>query len=377
VKVKTRPTEARADLGYQPEPYEDDDEDTVTCPGCGRGNAADSSYCDQCGLSLPDAQAYSAGDDETVTCPHCSLMNDDDASYCDQCGTRLAGRDDVVVGAEPVPDEEETGRSRPQAPPRTNLLRARVGRGALEVRTNTAGEPTELYGIFSRFNEWYEIDSWWEGRFLERVLPGAFAETITNDRGAMRVLYDHGYDPMLGNKPLGPIRTLEEREEGPYYEVPLLDTDYNRDFLVPALMGRCLNGEIAGSQLGASFRFEVLEEQLVRQPKPSSFNPEAIPERSIVRAKVYEFGPVTFPANEGASAGARSLSDSFVERLVGDPRFLASFTDRVGPKVAGRILDSIPAEHRNALKRRGDQERTDRQQRLRRRARALLHTAAA
>jgi len=38
-------------------------------------------------------------------------------------------------------------------------------------------------------------------------------------------------------------------------------------------------------------------------------NPDAIPERTILQTQVFEFGPVTFPAYEGASAGVRSLTD--------------------------------------------------------------------
>ena len=35
----------------------------------------------------------------------------------------------------------------------------------------------------------------------------------------------------------------------------------------------------------------------------------AFPERMIRETQVFEFGPVTFPAYEGASAGVRSLTD--------------------------------------------------------------------
>jgi hypothetical protein len=40
----------------------------------------------------------------------------------------------------------------------------------------------------------------------------------------MRVLFQHGNDPQVGDKPLGPIETLSEDARGGYYEVPLLDT---------------------------------------------------------------------------------------------------------------------------------------------------------
>src|SRR6266498_1188698 len=32
--------------------------------------------------------------------------------------------------------------------------------------------PGTLFGHFSTFNDWYQIDSFWEGKFLERIAPG-------------------------------------------------------------------------------------------------------------------------------------------------------------------------------------------------------------
>ncbi len=259
------------------------------------------------------------------------------------------------------------------SPPRDNLIRARLGKG-VALRA-AEGEPLgELYGMFSEYNTWYEVDSFWEGHFFERVLPGAFKDTIANDRSAMRVLFDHGMDPHLGGKPLGPIRDLEDTAEGPQYAVPLYDTSYNRDDLLPLLRGTLMSGEDAGSALGASMRFSVQEDQWNRSPKATKRNPDRIPERSIVRAKVYEFGPVTFPANAGATASARSLSDEWLARLVSDDRFSAEFAERVGEKVARRVLDSVPPELRDAMLSRAPAE-TRRVEQLRRRARALLATA--
>jgi len=71
---------------------------------------------------------------------------------------------------------------------------------------------------------------------------------------------------------------------------------------------------------GSSMRMRVLEEQWDDEPKASDHNPKGIPERTILRVRVPEFGPVTFPANpdasaEMASAAVRSLTDQFYERL--------------------------------------------------------------
>jgi HK97 family phage prohead protease len=163
---------------------------------------------------------------------------------------------------------------------------------------------------FSRFNVWYEVDSFWEGLFLERTLPGAFKQTIREDRPQMRVLFNHGMDFSLGDRVLGPIDDLREDADSPVGEVPLFDTSYNRD-LLPGL---------EAGVYGSSMRMRVLGEKWDDEPGASDHNPKGIPERSISRVRVYEFGPVTFPANpdataEMASAGVRSLTDQFYERL--------------------------------------------------------------
>jgi HK97 family phage prohead protease len=162
-----------------------------------------------------------------------------------------------------------------------------------------------LSGHFSAFNNWYRVSSMFEGNFIERIAPGAFGKTITEDRSGMRVLYDHGFDPSVGNKVLGPIRELREEDEGGYYEVPLFDTSYNRD-LLPGLRA---------GQYGASFRMKVEDDEWDDEPRSAEHNPEAVPERTITRAKVMEFGPVTFPANPQASASVRSATDQFYSRL--------------------------------------------------------------
>lgn len=369
---------ARQQLGYQPAPYHQDADETVDCPDCGRGNDTDASYCDQCGMQLTPSTEYSAGADEDVTCPNCECVNDDDAEYCDQCGIRLTGRDDVTVGGESEPGVGDEYDSRH---PRSNLLRARPLGSLLRSDEPDSPSGVTLCGYFSEFNTWYEIDSFWEGTFMERVAPGAFADTIANDRDGMRVLFDHGMDWNLSFKPLGPITVLEERDEGPYYEVPLYDTDYNRDFLIPVLRGQLMTGETVGSGLGASMRFQVQEDQWNSKPKASKTNPQALPERTILRAKVLEFGPVTFPANAGATAGLRSRSDVFMARLAGDGRFLAAFTERVGVKVAQRILAEVPEDLRAAMQRGEppappvDPVVAARRELLRRRARAIIVTA--
>ena len=55
-----------------------------------------------------------------------------------------------------------------------------------------------------------------------------------------------------------------------------------------------------------------MKEEFLDKPKVSAMNPRGLPERTVSEAAVREFGPVTFPAYEGATAGLRSMTDEFI-----------------------------------------------------------------
>ena len=176
---------------------------------------------------------------------------------------------------------------------------------AIECRAaeDPAAMPT-MVGHFSTFGDWYEVDSWIEGHFLESVGKGAFTKTIAEGRDQMKSLFDHGQDPQIGNKVLGPIEDLRVDKIGPAFAVPLFDTSYNRD----------LRPGLEAGVYGSSFRFTVEKDAWNREPDASAYNPKALPERTITEARVFEFGPVTFPANPNATAGVRSTTDTFYQR---------------------------------------------------------------
>lgn len=178
----------------------------------------------------------------------------------------------------------------------------------VELRADAAEDPNSLGLLeirFSAFDVWYRIESFWEGEFMERTSPGAFKQTIREDQAAMRSLFDHGFDPQIGNKVLGPIRSLTEEKDSPLGQVPLFDTSYNRD-LLPGLKA-CV--------YGSSFRMRVREEKWNDEPNPSETNPKGLPERTITNVRLFEFGPVTFPANPEATASMRSATDHYMELL--------------------------------------------------------------
>jgi HK97 family phage prohead protease len=205
------------------------------------------------------------------------------------------------------------------APPKEGLLRANFNVAelrAVELRAEGEGEGDApsgpvMAGYFLVFDQWTEIKSYYEGNFLERFAAGSAKKTIRDNREAMRVLFQHGYDYAIGDKPLGPINELREEGEGVYYEVPLLDAAYVREEVLPGL---------EEDLYGASFRFRVIREEIDEEPGVSDHNPQGLPERTIKEVQILEFGPVTFPAYEGASAGVRSMRPrDLIDGLARDP----------------------------------------------------------
>lgn len=231
-----------------------------------------------------------------------------------------------------------------QRPPKDGLERTRTP--GLEVRAVSDGSMPTLFGYFLRFDEWTEINSLYEGRFMERITSGAASKTLSENRDGIRILFNHGYDPQIGEKPLTKPELTEDKS-GVKYEGELFDTSYNRD-LVPAL---------EAGVLGASFCFRVVQETWNEEPGPSPSNPLGLPERTLTEIGISEGGPVTFPAYEGATAGVRSTTDArLAKRLVrgGSPDLEEEFAVWVksDPKRTAAILAGVTesgAEDRKAI----------------------------
>lgn len=199
-------------------------------------------------------------------------------------------------------------------PPRDNLARAVYPGAELQAAEKEDGPPI-LRGYFSVFNDWYPVDSVFEGKFMESIAPGAFAKAMQESKRSLQALYDHGQDQLIGRKPLGPIKGMGEDERGAWYEVELLDTSYNRD-LLPGLRS---------GVYGSSFRFNVVKDDFDPAPQRSAYNPDQLPERKIREVKLLDIGPTPFPVNPAADAGVRSMTDELViSQLARDPERLRS-----------------------------------------------------
>ena len=219
----------------------------------------------------------------------------------------------------------------------------RYALSAPSVRAEQADGPEGvLFGHFSVFNRWYEIDSPWEGNFMERVAPGTFRRTFAED--VQRCWFEHGYDSTVGRMSLGAIDTLREDGTGAYYEVRLFDS-------VPGLLREGLEA----GEYGASFRMRITAEEVNSDPGVSDHNPRGIPEVTITEVRCPEFGPVSIGASPHATANLRCATDQFYERMrSADPdayeraRSAADLTDPVesAPGGAGGEGEETPIHGR-------------------------------
>jgi HK97 family phage prohead protease len=205
--------------------------------------------------------------------------------------------------------------------PREDLFRSTP---PLEVRSAEDGRMT-LFGHFSVFNRWTEIDSIFEGRFMERIAPGAFSKTLKESGSRAKIMWNHGCSDLLRDVLIAKPLVAREDERGGYYEAELFRG-------LPEWLYEGLRENV----YGASFRFGAVREEWVDHPERSEHNPEGLPERTVTEARVPEWGPVSWPAYDDATAMVRSLSDRFHD--------LSTPTDRaalVAPGPAGAATPSI------------------------------------
>src|SRR5690242_8469844 len=93
-------------------------------------------------------------------------------------------------------------------PPKDGLVRA--ARPGLEVRAAEEGKMPILTGYFLRFNEPTVIDSIFEGKFVETIAPGAAKKTLAENGESIKILFNHGHDPSIGEKALARPNLIED-----------------------------------------------------------------------------------------------------------------------------------------------------------------------
>jgi len=183
-----------------------------------------------------------------------------------------------------------------------------------------AGDGLTLDGYGAVFNRETIIDSW-EGRFKERIAPGAMKKSFREN--PPRVQFDHGHHPLIGSIPIGSIEDAREEvdpvlapEGGAHIIARLHD-----NWLIQPVRDAIASGSIDGM----SFRFSVVSEQwhdhegkritdedvlrgLLRRTWMEDVPDAELPVRTLKELRVPEVGPVVWPAYTDTSVGVRSLT---------------------------------------------------------------------
>lgn len=180
------------------------------------------------------------------------------------------------------------------------LLRRSVPFTITRADDDDDGDGLTLEGYAAVFNTPTRIDSW-EGRFDEVISPGAFAKTIKER--SPKLQFDHGTHPLLGSLPLGRIDTLKEDDEGLFVRARLSD-----NWLIEPVRDAIRDGAVDGM----SFQFKAIRDEWDEDDDLE------VPLRTLKEVRLYELGPVVFPAYEETSVGVRSEKVAELRSLLQD-----------------------------------------------------------
>jgi len=190
---------------------------------------------------------------------------------------------------------------------KTNVIERRAIK--TEVRVSRIDGASKIVGYASVFYDKdddgteFEI---FEG-FVERIMPGAFDRAI-RERDDVRALFNHAPDNMLGRTEPGTLRLSVDRR-GLRYEIDLGNTIIAKD-----VAEHIERGDVTGS----SFSFAVTDQETRTE--------DEVDIREITGVRLFDVGPVTYPAYEATTTGTRAMATELRSILAGkrvDRRSLA------------------------------------------------------
>jgi HK97 family phage prohead protease len=160
-----------------------------------------------------------------------------------------------------------------------------IGPALGEIRVAEEDGP-KLTGYAAKYGVWTDL-----GWFKEKIKAGAFDEVLkTSDA---RALKNHDPNLLLGRESSGTLR-LASNSVGLKFEIDVPDTTTGQDALEEVR-----RGDLAG----CSFSFTIPEDGTEWVEKAGQ-----LPERTILRVdRLFDVGPVTFPAYEETTVIARSV----------------------------------------------------------------------
>jgi HK97 family phage prohead protease len=160
-------------------------------------------------------------------------------------------------------------------------------RADLAVRQRMTDDARQVRGYAAAYYDGSEETEFtlWEG-VVERIIAGAFDRAVKEDD--VRALFNHDPSEILGRRSAKNL-TLGTDETGLWYRIDMADTARSHDLLT-----HIERGDITGS----SFAFDVTDETWRKQ--------DGVHIRELRGVRLYDVGPVTFPAYESTTAEAKA-----------------------------------------------------------------------
>lgn len=137
----------------------------------------------------------------------------------------------------------------------------------------------------------------WPG-VIERVGRSAFDKALGDDAD-VRGLFNHNPDNLLGRTASGTMRLFTD-EKGLRYEIDLADTVEG-----VAIAAKVERGDLSGS----SFSFELRADEWEKKDDGTEI-------RTLKEVRLFDVGPVVFPAYDATTAGIREGAGVFEEAKV-------------------------------------------------------------
>jgi len=188
-----------------------------------------------------------------------------------------------------------------------------------ELRATDEEKPM-LVGYASKYGNWYKV---WD--FEERIQAGAFDAVLRDKDTDVVASMNHDMNFAFARQSAGTLR-LRSNTVGLQYEADITDDDGRR------VHAKVRNGTIHGS----SFMFSDVDDLW-------EFKDGEPPRRTITRVgRLYELGPVVWPANAAATVKARA------EEILAEARARHAAPEPPEPRAMGHESPAIdPARKRD------------------------------
>lgn len=166
------------------------------------------------------------------------------------------------------------------------------------------------------------------GGFYEEIAPGAFANTITQDD--VRALFNHNPSQILGRNKAGTLMCREDAR-GLFVSIDVPDTANGRDAWTSIKRG---------DVTGQSFGFETIRDSWGKTAEGRSL-------RTLEEVKLYDVGPVTYPAYPDTVVSARAIEHA--KPIAPPPSGNVDLERRRLELAAAENDEAVPAEELPAI----------------------------